>query len=73
MHSFYKEHDGSYAVGIPWTSGQMLGDMSTLQTDWHTLFRGLSLPLAMRVVSRLNGGDDRFDVVDMKLLDECAT
>lgn len=73
MHSLYKEHDGSYVVGIPWQRSYALGGASSTETQWHTLFSGLSLSHAIRVVHYLNGGEDKGNFgVFLTLLEECA-
>ncbi len=70
MHTFYKEHNGSYAVGVPWPTTID----GTPHMDWHTLFSGLSLATAMRTVNHLNGGDGlkQASDKDFSLLLECV-
>lgn len=72
MHTFYKEHKGSYAVAVPWLVRDS-GDIGSYQ-DWHTLFRGLSLQEAMFTVRYLNGGPTApaIDANFMSRLGECA-
>lgn len=72
MHTFYKEHEGSYAVAIPWPVTYVTGDLYQSTSGWHVLFKGLSLPVAMRVVCILNGGTDHLTDEVIALLEECT-
>lgn len=70
MHSFYKEHEGSYAVGIPWPTINM--KQGPEHNGWHVLFRGMSLQSAVRVVNALNGGECVFEDEELVIMRECA-
>ena len=75
MHTFYKEHTGSYAVAVPWPTDNMKQGSS--EHGWHVLFKGLSLYYAMYVVRYLNGGYMHLPVSGLdpefiRILEECA-
>ncbi len=68
MHTFYKEHDGSYAVAIPWVVTDGVGGH---YNDWHNLFKGLTLQLAVMTVVFLNGGA-KLSYEEWQIVKECA-
>ena len=72
MHTFYKEHDGSYAVAVQW----LVSDgVSGSYHGWHNVFNGLSLEMAIFMVHHLNGGNRPSASYHPALLDilkECA-